>query len=316
MPTNNIKIFDENKTNMLTDVDYSTNAQRLNGVQSGVASSQLQNKTLYQTSLISYAIAQFMNEMGFDASDSGAVSTFVNNLSSSIKKPADNDIKYIPQSITDAQRQQARANIAAAPDGFGLGGSATMLTPADNLDALMENGWFQYDRNNPPQGTLPSELAPYVALVHVSTTGAACVQEAYDITDSEMHGIVLRRTVYGVGPGAKIYPWEWVNPFMNLGVEYRTTERYLGSPVYKKLLLFTGAMTDGYSDMEHNIANIGNVVGCYAELFVDSASMSTPILDGNNTIIFSATSNSIRKTSVGDYSAYSARILMSYTKYV
>ena len=101
---------------------------------------------------------------------------------------------------------------------------------------------------------------------------------------------------------------------MQLGIEYRTTERYLGKPVYKKLLCFTGAMTEGYSDMTYNIANIANVVGCYAELFVGSTSLSTPILDGNNMIIFSATNGSIRKTSVGDYSAYSARILMSYTK--
>ena len=29
---------------------------------------------------------------------------------------------------------------------------------------------------------------------------------------------------------------EWVNPPMNLGTEYRTTERYLGEPVYVKLV--------------------------------------------------------------------------------
>ena len=114
MPTNNIKLFDENKTNMITDVDYNTSIQRLNGVQTGVASSQLQNKTLYQTSLIAYAIAQFMNEMGFDASDANAVSTFVNNLSSSIKKPSDGAVKYIVQSLTTSQQDQARENIDAA----------------------------------------------------------------------------------------------------------------------------------------------------------------------------------------------------------
>ena len=49
MPINNFKLFDEKKANMMSDDDYATNQQRLNGVQSGVASSQLQNKTLYQT---------------------------------------------------------------------------------------------------------------------------------------------------------------------------------------------------------------------------------------------------------------------------
>lgn len=38
--------------------------------------------------------------------------------------------------------------------------------------------------------------------------------------------------------------WEWVNPPMELGVEYRTKERYNGLPVYTKLL-YMGAITNG-----------------------------------------------------------------------
>ena len=84
MPTNNFKLFDENKANMMTDDEYAINQQRLNGVQSGVASSQLQNKTLYQTALMCYALAQLMAANGYDANDANAVSTFVNNLSLSM----------------------------------------------------------------------------------------------------------------------------------------------------------------------------------------------------------------------------------------
>lgn len=97
MPKNNFKLFDENKSNMMTDVEYNTNNQRLNGVQSGVASSQLQNKTLYQTALMCYALAQLMAANGYDANDADAVSTFVNNLSLSmvqkvVDKASANDI--------------------------------------------------------------------------------------------------------------------------------------------------------------------------------------------------------------------------------
>lgn len=84
MPTNNFKLFDEKKANMMTDEEYAINQQRLNGVQSGVASSQLQNKTLYQTALMCYALAQLMTANGYDANDANAVSTFVNNLSLSV----------------------------------------------------------------------------------------------------------------------------------------------------------------------------------------------------------------------------------------
>lgn len=81
MPKNNFKLFDENKSNMMTDDDYAINQQRLNGVQTGVASSHLQNKTLYQTALMCYALAQIMAANGYDANDADVVSTFVNNMS-------------------------------------------------------------------------------------------------------------------------------------------------------------------------------------------------------------------------------------------
>ena len=48
------------------------------------------------------------------------------------------------QSLTDAQKTQARTNIAAAPDGFGLGGSAALLTSADNLDNIKENDAIRF----------------------------------------------------------------------------------------------------------------------------------------------------------------------------
>ena len=84
MATNNIKIFDQNKANMLTDEAYNTSTQRLNGVQQGIASSQLQNKTLYQVSLVAYAIGQMMQANGLNANDADAVSTFAGNLSNTI----------------------------------------------------------------------------------------------------------------------------------------------------------------------------------------------------------------------------------------
>lgn len=84
MAVNNIKIFDQNKANMLTDEAYSSNVQRINGVQQGIASSQLQNKTLYQVSLVAYAIGQMMQANGLDANDADTVSTFANNMSQTI----------------------------------------------------------------------------------------------------------------------------------------------------------------------------------------------------------------------------------------
>lgn len=180
-------------------------------------------------------------------------------------------VLYTPQSLTDDQKSQARSNIKAAPDGFGLGGSATLLTSADNLDTLMKNGWYYYNTSNAPQGSLPTALAPYATLVHVSAAGNTCVQEAYDATDSNLHGTVLRRTVYGIGSGAKIYPWEWVNPPMVLGVEYRTTERYLGKPVYCKVVDFGTAPNNDTKNVSLSGMNIDKVCGAIFHYYVISS---------------------------------------------
>lgn len=42
--------------------------------------------------------------------------------------------------------------------------------------------------------------------------------------------LLARNLIAGV-----LHPWEWENPHMRPGVEYRTTERYKGYPVYKKV---------------------------------------------------------------------------------
>lgn len=90
MPTNNFKLFDQNKANLLSDTEYANATQRLNGVQTGVASSQLNNKFAYQVSLVAYAIAQIMNQNGLDATDTLSVSAFVGNLGGSLlQKVAD-----------------------------------------------------------------------------------------------------------------------------------------------------------------------------------------------------------------------------------
>ena len=52
-------------------------------------------------------------------------------------------------------------------------------------------------------------------------------------------------------------PLEWINPSMQIGVEYRTTERHNGKPVYKKAVN-TGALSAGTSkSVAHGVENIG-----------------------------------------------------------
>lgn len=69
MADNNFKVFDETKTNVMSDTDYANHTQRSNGVQSGVASSALHNKLYRQVSMMSKALADFIASQAFDAKD-------------------------------------------------------------------------------------------------------------------------------------------------------------------------------------------------------------------------------------------------------
>ena len=103
MASSNIKLFDENKGNMLTDTEFNISTQRLNGLQTGVASSQLQNKAMYQASLVAYAIAQVMLQNGKNANDTDAVSAFVANLSGTM-------LQKVYDLATTAEAQAAAIN--------------------------------------------------------------------------------------------------------------------------------------------------------------------------------------------------------------
>ena len=182
------------------------------------------------------------------------------DLEAATKQYVDNHtsdtVFYTPQTLSDDQKTQARTNINAAPDGFGLGNIGKLLTPEDNLDEVKTNGWYRWDREAPPQGTLPSVIGQPMdaTLIRVWGNGAVCYQESINITDDAGHGCLCARTIYA----SIIYPWEWVNPLMQIGVEYRTTERFWGKPVYYKIV-DCGKIADN-KQVEHGIVNMRDCI--------------------------------------------------------
>ena len=140
------------------------------------------------------------------------------------------------QTLTDAQKQQARANIAAAPDGFGLGkGIAHEVVPDCNDVKL--SGLYIMSSNTTNYPTLIPN-GQYSLLRVSARTADAILQEVFCVGIDGQSDFSAVRSYGSTGVWS---PWEYVNPPMKLGVEYRTTERYLGKPVYTKMIDF-GAM--------------------------------------------------------------------------
>lgn len=211
------------------------------------------------------------------------------------------------QSLTDAQKTQARKNVNAAPGGYGLGDIAGVVissTVEEGLNTATQNGWYYFG------GTGDIENRP--SLIPDSGYGYLLVssrdqQTKLQVFMSEVNNyIAVRKLEAGVWQ-----PWEYINPPMQLGVEYRTTERYLGKPVYCKLVNFGALPNATQKVVKHNIPNVSSVISVYGSaqdqaIVVGAFGMQVTGINADNTNVAIWTS--------ADLSNYSAYVAMKYTK--
>ena len=151
------------------------------------------------------------------------------------------------QTLTDAQKTQARENIEAAPAGYGLG---TINVYGESYDAnnCTQNGWYVCTVNTPN-----SEW--WYILTVSNYANALIVQKAWYYNGGKvLESMRLGWLSKAEDQGGGWQPWEWVNPPMQLGVEFRTTERFFGKPVYVKVVN-CGQISDG-KEVEHGISNM------------------------------------------------------------
>ena len=209
-------------------------------------------------------------------------------------------VLYTAQSLTDTQKTQARGNINAALGGFGLGGEAKLLTANDNLDDIWRAGWYAWDtapQNAPIVGGTPIS---YCSMIVLNKGGDYMkTQVVFSSTGSELH-----RANNGLGWTA----WEWVNPPMELGVEYRTTERYLGKPVYVKVVDFGVLPANAKKAVAHGIDNLGYVL----DYSGGAGYWAWPSIPWVSDIEF--TNTDIEITTNADEGEYATKIILKYFK--
>ena len=210
--------------------------------------------------------------------------------------------------------EQGIAN--SAPGGFGIGTRSKWLTNADDLNNIYQGGFYFWYGDNIPANA-PDGIA-YGGMIVMSRSATEFVQQVFNITDiSSLQNCMLVRTAYN----NTWYPWEWINPPMELGVEYRTTERYLGKPVYTKVVegSFSGA---GVTNINHGIANIDKCVAATGiALQKDSSyNFSFPYWFTNGSTLtqglsVSINTSSIALNSVTNYAeTFSVQVTIKYTK--
>lgn len=115
-----------------------------------------------------------------------------------------------------------------APAGYGLGTKGAETT---DLNTAVKSGWYSFTNNC---NNRPVDYG--VALV-LNRYDAEVVQIAFDAIGTEgwhQNGLVAKRS-RNDGVWSE---WEYANPQMEYGVEYKTTERWQRHAVYCKLVSF------------------------------------------------------------------------------
>lgn len=207
-------------------------------------------------------------------------------------------------SIMDVIRGLTAEDVGAAPDGYGLGGYAGLLTSADDANSIWKCGWYKFTSENMPQNAL---AASWLNIMRVdAASSAAFVQTVAGISNNDSYQItpIVRRMIYN----DKITPWEYVNPPMILGVEYRTTERYSRNPVYKKAINFGMAPNTTYKEVAHGISDFSQLVS-YCGMLGGANLIGHPFISGVH-----INGTSIRIETNADASASNINVILSYTK--
>lgn len=139
--------------------------------------------------------------------------------------------------------EQGIAN--SAPAGYGLGEDAT-IPEGRSANNITASGFYYCDKDTPNSNDW--------VILHIQRDVGYAVQFGRTYNQGSGWPIVTR--VRNANISNAWQPWEWLTPPMELGVEYRTTERYLGKPVYCKVI-DCGAVPDANTNKTVDFADLG-----------------------------------------------------------
>lgn len=184
-----------------------------------------------------------------------------------------------------------------APEGFGLG---TMCKSVNSIFDIKSNGWW-LTKGDTPDGNCWLCLS-FTANNTSDNNPETIVIQAKSVTGNMSARRSKTNGVWG--------PWEWDNPPTNKGVEYRTTERLSGKPVYKKLVEFGSAPINSTKKVAHGCANVESVIDWSA--FNVSSGSNISQSDAVESIYIDETH--IHMTTNSNKSNWTMRFIMKYTK--
>lgn len=154
----------------------------------------------------------------------------------------DEEILPIENGGTGADNaEDARANLGAAPDGYGLGGSE--LKNWSDVDTLTSAGWYRFNSEITAGG-----VSCNYAYMRVDAYNDKHATQTLYLVASGKRYVLVRHLITGSWEDE----WAWETPPMVSGVTYKTTKRYNDKPLY----IFSATTTSGDNVQSWNIGNV------------------------------------------------------------
>ena len=183
-----------------------------------------------------------------------------------------------------------REQINAAPAGYGLGEeTAKSLDSTHDLNNIYKTGWYRWSSSVPANAPSFGNSKTYGNMRVDMRSNTSFVQTVYNQVGTWNNVFVRRHCQEGV-----FGEWEWVNPPMFVGVEYRTTERFGGAEVYTKLIHCGTVPATGRTITAHSL---GKRIIRYAGSLSDGTSLPYRDPSSNGTIDLGISKNNIIITS-------------------
>lgn len=234
----------------------------------------------------------------------------------------DTEELFIGGSAGNIKMPKTAADVGAAPTGYGLGG--TYGDAITDVHAVDKCGSYHVatSASNLPADSNGETLVTNTTDLVVSYSNYNC-REIYLFVGGWSSGYIpcLRQQLIN---GAW-KEWEWVDPPLRIGTEYRTTERYNNKPVYYKLWQYGNLPNTTSLDIEHGIANVASIsidlgksVVTNVGSFPNSEYNNLLPLHPNITKLCARINDSLKRVvtieTTSNLSSYKAALCLKYTK--
>jgi hypothetical protein len=221
-------------------------------------------------------------------------------------------------------------SIGAAPAGYGIGKLENYSCASDaDVDRILDEQIADMEDQSFKRFVLSFTTTTnftgggghyYVDIYRMEPTYATITVKSYIAGGRTLQRVWTKESNE---TSATLKPWEWENPPLKVGVEYRTTERFLGEPVYAKLIDFGSLPSNGgssYSYVADYLCDIVRVDGFW--YYGTSKAVKKPFVSADfiNTLWFASITEDDKTTwnlyvdANADGSSYYGLPAIYYTK--